>query len=83
MLVEIPPAVAGALPAEVRIEIVGGKLFGVNPDEACISLVPTASTRFAIPENPALSVEFYMNGEDVEKLTVSAGEIAAIYQPRE
>jgi hypothetical protein len=83
VLTEIPEAVAGQLPAEVRIEIRDGKLFGVDSEMGCISLVPIMPTRFAMPDNPALNIEFYMDGDTVEKLTVEAGPISAVYEQKE
>ncbi len=83
VLTEIPEAVAGQLPGEVRIEIRDGKLFGVDSEMGCISLVPIAPTRFAMPDNPALTVEFHMDGDAVEKLKVEAGPIEAVYTPAE
>jgi CubicO group peptidase (beta-lactamase class C family) len=78
------PAIEGAsLPKEVRIELKHGQLFGVEPEVGCISLVPVAPTRFAIPENPGLVLAFHLNGDSVEKLTVEAGGIAAVYTPSE
>jgi CubicO group peptidase (beta-lactamase class C family) len=83
VLIEVPEAVAGELPEEVRMVIRDGKLFGVDAEMGCISLVPITPTRFAIPENPGLSVDFDMDGEAVEKLTVEAGPFAAVYEQRE
>jgi CubicO group peptidase (beta-lactamase class C family) len=83
VLTEIPEAAVGELPGEVRIEIRDGKLFGVDSEMGCISLVPITPTRFAMPDNPALTVEFHMNGDAVEKLKVEAGPISAIYEQKE
>jgi uncharacterized protein YjiK len=71
------------MPTEVTIEIHEGKLVGLSVNGSCISLVPLTRTRFAIPENPGLYVEFHLDGDRVEKVTVEAGEIAAVYTPTE
>jgi hypothetical protein len=83
VLTEIPQAVAGELPGEVRIKIRDGRLFGVDSEMGCISLVPIAPTRFATPDNPALTVKFHMDGDGVEKLKVEAGPISAVYERKE
>jgi hypothetical protein len=49
----------------------------------CISLVPIAPTRFAVPDNPALTVKFHMDGNGVEKLKVETGPISAVYERKE
>jgi CubicO group peptidase (beta-lactamase class C family) len=83
VLSDLPPVEAGTLPSEVSIGIDQGELFGASPDDGCISLAPVTPTRFAIPESPGLYVEFHLNGDRVEEVTVeAAGEIAAVYQPR-
>lgn len=80
-LTESPQAEGGALPVAVSIEVNGGKLFGVASDMGCISLIAMTGTRFAIPENPGLFVEFHAGGDRIERLTVEAGEMAAVYRP--
>jgi CubicO group peptidase (beta-lactamase class C family) len=80
------PAVEGAgMPAEVRMEIHEGKLIGFDeaaaPTRGCLTLVPLTSTRFAISENPGLSVEFHLDGDKVGTVTVEAAGMAAVYRP--
>jgi hypothetical protein len=81
VLSDSPPLEGGTLPTEVSLDISQGKLIGASPDQGCISLVPITPTRFAIPENPGLFVEFQLKGDRVERVTVEAGEIAAVYRP--
>jgi CubicO group peptidase (beta-lactamase class C family) len=82
VLSDIPPGAEGALPAEVRIEAWQGSLYGVNPDQQCISLVPLTPVRFAIPESPGLTLEFHITGDTVETVAVQAGPLAAVYAPK-
>jgi hypothetical protein len=83
VLSELPQVQAGALPAEVKVELRRGKLVGTAPDAGCITLVPLTPTRFAITENPGLILEFRMDGNRVDKLALEAGGITAAYTPRE
>jgi hypothetical protein len=84
VLGDISPAAVGALPAEVAIQVRGGKLIGLAPDAGCLSLVPVTSVRFATPENPGLDLEFRFDGDRVEALTVEVGgTVMAAYSPVE
>jgi hypothetical protein len=84
VLGDISPVAAGALPVEVTIQVSSGKLVGVAPDAGCLSLVPVTAVRFAIPENPGLDLEFRMDGDRVEALTLELGGVTmASYSPVE
>jgi hypothetical protein len=67
------------------MEIHEGKLIGFDeaaaPTGGCLTLVPLTSTRFAISENPGLSVEFHLDGDKVGTVTVEAAGLAAVYRP--
>ena len=80
-LAEVPEAFRQALPEAVTLQVEGGELFAVAPDKGCLSLVPIAATRFATPENPDLELQFHMVGDRVEKLTLEAGPVLAVYTP--
>jgi hypothetical protein len=76
------PQVAGAeLPPEVTIEVRRGKLIGVDANQGCVSLVPITTSRFAIPENPVLTLEFHMHRDGVERVTVEVGGLVVVYKP--
>jgi hypothetical protein len=48
---------------------------------SCITLVALTPTCFSIPENPALLLEFDLDGGQVQKLTLRAGPLAVTYTP--
>jgi len=81
-LSDLPEIEGAALPFELSIEVRRGKLVGVA-SEGCVTLVAITPNRFGIRENPGLYVEFHMDGDRVERLTLDAGEIAVVYKPKE
>lgn len=75
---------AGAVPPEVNLELVNGKLIATAPGDTCISLVPVAPTRFSIPENPGLFLEIHMEGDELQEMTLEVGGmVAAVYKPKQ
>jgi hypothetical protein len=80
-LVESPGIDSGALPAEFNLQVREGQLVGVNA-EGCVSLVPLTPTRFAIPDNPGLTLDSALDGERVQSLTLRAGKLALVYEPQ-
>jgi hypothetical protein len=79
-LVETPGVDTSDLPPEFNLQVRAGQLVGLAA-ESCVSLVALTPTRFAIPENPALILEFALDGERVENLTLRAGPVAVEYKP--
>jgi CubicO group peptidase (beta-lactamase class C family) len=74
---------AGAVPPEITLELVNGKLIATAPGDTCISLVPVGPTRFAIPENPGVILEAHMDGDRLESMALQAGDmVAAVYTPK-
>jgi CubicO group peptidase (beta-lactamase class C family) len=77
------PEIQGVdLPLEFSVETSQGKLRAVDP-EGCVDLIAITPTRFATPSNLGLFVEFFMNGKEVEHLTVEVGEIEIVYKSKE
>ncbi len=65
---------AEALPIEVSIEIVGGKLKAVVPGQPVYTLIPVAPARFQIEGAPAgFFVQFEMAGGAVKSLKLEQG----------
>jgi CubicO group peptidase (beta-lactamase class C family) len=83
VLGDVPDSARDLLPAAVTIELKQGQLLGVAPDMGCISLVPIASTRFALPENPALTVAFHFKEDRVDTMILEAAGIEAVYTAAE
>jgi hypothetical protein len=79
-LVESPDIDGAGLPPEFNLQVREGQLVGVAP-EGCVSLVALAPTRFAIPENSGLILEFNLDEDRVESLTLRAGPLTATYRP--
>ena len=50
-------------------------------DQGCISLVALTPTRFAVPENPALILDFELDGNLVQRLMLRGGPLAVTYLP--
>ncbi len=74
---------AGAVPPEISLELVDGKLIATAPGDTCISLVPVAPTRFAIPEKPGLFLEIHMEGDELQEMALEVGGmVAAVYKPK-
>jgi CubicO group peptidase (beta-lactamase class C family) len=74
---------AGAVPPEISLELVNGKLIATAPGDTCISMVPVAPTRFAIPENPGLFLEIHMEGDELQEMALEVGGmVAAVYRPK-
>ena len=61
--------------------MINGKLV-VSTTIGCYDLVSVTSTRFTTPEQQ-FYVSIYINGEAVERMTVSISGIEAVYIPKE
>jgi hypothetical protein len=80
-MVEAPPGIdLSDLPAEFELQVKAGQLVGLA-ESGCVSLVARTPTRFAVPENPGLILEFGLNGDLAERLTLRAGPISVVYEP--
>jgi hypothetical protein len=80
-MMEAPPGVdLSDLPAEFELQVKSGQLVGLA-ESGCVSLVPLTPTRFAMPENPGLILEFDLNGDQAKRLTLRAGTISVVYEP--
>jgi hypothetical protein len=80
-LVEAPKDVdTSDLPPEFSLQVRSGQLVGLA-EQGCISLVALSPTRFGIPENPALTLEFELDGEQVTNLLLRAGPVTVTYEP--
>jgi hypothetical protein len=79
-LVENPDVDTSDLPQEVDLRVRAGQLVGLA-DQGCISLVALTPTRFAVPENPALILDFELEGDQVQKLVLHGGPLSVTYLP--
>jgi CubicO group peptidase (beta-lactamase class C family) len=68
-----------ALPIEISIEIVGGKLKAVIPGQPVYTLVPVAPARFQIEGAPAgFFVQFELTGDAVKSLKLEQGSAPSL-----
>lgn len=76
-------AAAGSVPPEVTLELVNGTLIAEAPGQSCLSLVPASPTTFSMLENPGPLLEFDMEGDGPQSLSLRLGEfVAAVYKPK-
>lgn len=79
------PQVEGvSLPSEVRLVVYEGNLVACMPDDAPLTLVPIAPTRFRGLGGPngTIYVEVDVNGDKVESFTAELGDtLALVYEP--
>jgi CubicO group peptidase (beta-lactamase class C family) len=76
-----PEGVSDELPQEVSIELNDGRLQATAPGEAPLELIPIAPTRFRDASCSVDLVEFGVNGEVVESMTVKIGTVAIVFEP--
>jgi hypothetical protein len=70
---------AEALPIEVSIEVVGGKLKAVVPGQPVYTLIPVAPARFQIEAAPAgFFVQFELTGGEVKSLKLEQGSAPSL-----
>ena len=79
-LIKPPDIDTADLPPKFDLQVRAGQLVGLA-EEGCVSLVALTPTRFAIPENPDLILEFELDEDQVNSLMLRAGPLAVTYKP--
>jgi CubicO group peptidase (beta-lactamase class C family) len=83
-LSQVPEIEGVSLPSEVKIVVYKGDLVVCAPDDAPLTLVPVAPTRFRGVGGPNgyIYVEVDVNGDKVESLTAELDDtLALVYEP--
>jgi hypothetical protein len=79
-----PEGLSDELPQEVSIELNDGRLQATVPGEAPLELIPIAPTRFRDASCSVDLVEFGVNGDVVESMTVTIGAaVTIVFEPKE
>ena len=81
---QVPEIEGVSLPSEVRIVVYKGDLVACVPDDAPLTLVPIAPTRFRGVGGPNgyIYVEIDVNEDEVKSLTAELDDtLALVYEP--